>query len=61
MEGVLGVGYNSDGDEALIRGDYRVFKGLTENITVEGRVEALYGVSSSDFEVRPELRLRRYF
>lgn len=61
MEGSLGVGYASDNDEAVIRGEYRVYTTLSKDITLEGEVEALYGTSSDNLEVRPELRLRKYF
>lgn len=61
MEGSIGVGYASDNDEAVIRAEYRAYTTLTDSITIEGQVEALYGTSSDNLEVRPELRLRHYF
>ena len=61
MEGSLGVGYGSDGDEAVLRGEYRIYRGLTSTITLEGEVEALYGTSSDNLELRPEIRVRKYF
>ena len=61
MEGSIGVGYASDNDEAVIRGEYRIYKSVAKDITLEGEVEALYGTSSDNLEVRPELRLRKYF
>ena len=61
MEGSIGVGYGSDDDEAVIRGEYRIYKSVAKDITLEGEVEALYGTSSDNLEVRPELRVRKYF
>lgn len=61
MEGSIGVGYASDNDEAVIRGEYRAYTMISDSISIEGEVEALYGTSSDNLEVRPELRLRHYF
>ena len=61
MEGSIGIGYASDNDEAVFRGEYRIYKSVAKDITLEGEVEALYGTSSDNLEVRPELRVRKYF
>lgn len=61
MEGSIGAGYGSDGDQLVIRAEGRVYQYLGDGFTAEGELEALYGTSTDTIVIQPELRLRYYF
>ena len=62
LEGVIGVGYDEASDAVALRGQVRYYKYLGNNFTLEGGIEGVYYTRDNDeFEVRPELRIRRYF
>ena len=61
IEATIGTGYASAGDELVIRSEVRYYRYLGDNITLEAELETIYGTSSDNLGVSPELRVRKYF
>lgn len=61
LEGSIGAGYGSDGDQLVIRAEGRVYKYLGNDVTLEGELETLYGTGTDVIVVKPQLRVRKYW
>lgn len=59
--GSVGMGYVSDENEPVLRGEIRYGEMVGKDLALEAELEMLYGTNSRQFMAHPELRLRHYF
>ena len=56
----VGVGYNSNGDEAVINSLVEYATRLSDSVVLGAEVELTYGLGSDKLIAEPQLRVRKY-
>ena len=57
----VGVGYNSNGDEAVVNSLVEYNTRLSNSVVLGAEVELTYGLDSDVLIAEPQLRVRKYF